>query len=514
MAERSFFNNGAELRPHQVESLLSSLPAGICIIRNNLLTWANDALYTMMGYPSGSLPGRDVRIFFPTEKGYDRIKNRLTNLERTGTAMAETRLTRKDGTPVDCRLRSSFLDPDDPDQGVVIVMTDISDIKSLQIQLQQAQKMEAIGVLAGGVSHDFNNILMGIQGHLSLMRIDLTNTEKAAVHVQRIGKLVETAADLTNRLLGFARGGKYQIELLDANQVVEMAMNIFRPTRKSLEIRESYNKTLFPVNGDRSQLEQVCLNLLVNASQAMVDGGELFVSTRNKDIPEDHSYPFEVKPGPYIEIRIQDTGIGMDSEIQRKIFDPFFSTREVGDKKGRGLGLSTVFGIVKNHDGFITVESEKGSGSTFHVCLPAAAKVPVKISEPESSHIDAMLKGSETVLLVDDDEEVIRVGKKFLSRLGYTPLTARNGLEAVEIFRIYHEEISLVVLDLVMPKMDGKQAFSIMKEVREDIKILVATGYTVDDEVEDLLANGCHGFIQKPFSMNDFSIAVRQILDR
>jgi two-component system, cell cycle sensor histidine kinase and response regulator CckA len=394
------------------------------------------------------------------------------------------------------------------------MLTDISEVKLLQIQLQQAQKMEAIGVLAGGISHDFNNILMGIQGHLSLMQIDLTAAEKVKNHATHIGRLVKTAAELTSRLLGFARGGKYQIEVINANELVRLSLNIFKPTRKDIVTHEAYEENLHLIDADHSQLEQVLLNLLINASQAMPDPGDIFVRTENIFIEEDNEYPFEVKPGRYIRLTVKDTGIGMDRETQKKIFDPFFSTKEIGNDKGRGLGLSTVFGIVKNHGGFILVNSEKGQGACFEVCLPASTAVRAKKVKDETMPFDRMQKGSETILLVDDEEEIINVGKNFLQKLGYKPVIARNGLEAIEIFRLYKDEIALVVLDLVMPKMSGKQVFSEIKKIEKDAKVLISTGYTVDDKMEELLNEGCHGFIQKPFSLNEFAVALRKILDK
>lgn len=505
-----------KLSTDQMQMMLDACPAGVGIVQNNLLAWGNAFLYEMLGYARGSLTGRNVDVFFPSERECRKVKLRLkSGMEKQGTGVVETRVFRKEGMGLDCRIRASRLDPDDPGQGTVVVVTDITHVKSRQIQRQQAEKMEAIGVLAGGISHDFNNLLMGVQGHLTLMRIHQSDPDRAASHIQQIGKLVDTAAELTGRLLGFARGGKYQVETMDVNDVVEMALNVFKPGHTDLTLHRAYADDLMPVVGDRSQLEQVCLNLMVNADQAMMGDGDLTISTQNIEIPEDHAYPFEIKPGAYVEIGIQDTGIGMDGETQKKIFDPFFSTKEIGDKKGQGLGLSTVFGIVKNHGGFILVESARGEGALFRVCLPAAreAAVHAPAADP-SDELSAMLKGSETVLLVDDEEEIINVGKNFLVKLGYKAMTARNGLEAVEIFKLYRDEISLVVLDLLMPKMDGKKTFTHLKDIREDIKILVATGYTVDDEVEELLRRGCNGFIQKPFSMNAFSKAVRKILDR
>jgi len=279
-------------------------------------------------------------------------------------------------------------------------------------------------------------------------------------------------------------------------------------------VHESYDKQLYFVDADQTQLEQVLVNLLINASQAMPEQGEIFIKTENIFIEEDHEYPFEVHSGKYIRVTIKDTGIGMDHGIQRKIFDPFFSTKTTHDQKGRGLGLSTVYGIVKNHDGFILVESEKGDGSRFHICLPASDKVEVQEIIENSHDIKQMQRGSETILLVDDEKEIINIGKNFLEKLGYTPLVAHNGLEAVEMFKIHKDEISLIVLDLIMPEMNGTQAFAELKKIKRDVKILISTGYAVDDKIEGLLNQGCQGFIRKPFSLHEFSYALRKVLDK
>ncbi len=503
------------LTPGEMKIILDASPVGMAIVKNRILGWTNDVFHTMLGYEPESLKGKKVRSLFADQKEYEKMGVDLnSHLDRFGSSLLETRLRRKDGTILTCMIRASRLDMDDPSKGIIVIVTDISELKLLQIQLQQAQKMEAIGILAGGISHDFNNILMGIQGHLSLMQIDLSAVERVAAHSKHIGRLVKTAAELTSRLLGFARGGKYRISVLNINELVAMALEIFGPTRKDITIHKEFEKKLHLVDADQSQLEQVFLNLLINASQALPGPGDIFVFTQNFFIDQNHSYPFEVRPGRYIKITVKDTGIGMDMEIQKKIFDPFFSTKEVDDKKGRGLGLSTVFGIVKNHKGFILVESEKGKGSSFHICLPASDNLETKEIKEDFRSFDQVQKGSETILLVDDEEEIVNVGKNFLEKLGYKPLIARNGLEAVEIFRTYQDQISLIVLDLIMPKMDGKQAFIMIKDIKPDAKILISTGYTVDDKIEGFLNQGCHGFIQKPFSLNEFARALRKILDK
>ncbi|OGR48803.1 MAG: hypothetical protein A3J80_08995 [Desulfobacula sp. RIFOXYB2_FULL_45_6] len=503
------------LTPKEMKLILDASPVGMAVVKNRILDWTNEVFHTMLGYEPDSLKGKNARVLYADRKEYDRVGVDLySRLDRYGSSLLETKLLRKTGTVLTCMLRASRLDHNDPSKGILVIVTDISELKLLQIQLQQAQKMEAIGVLAGGISHDFNNILMGIQGHLSLMQIDLSAVEKVGAHARHIGRLVKTAAELTSRLLGFARGGKYRITVLNVNELISMALEIFKPTRKDIIIHKDFEKALHLVDADQSQLEQVFLNLLINASQAMPGPGDIFVTSQNIFINENHSYPFEVKPGRYIKVTVKDTGIGMDLEIQKKIFDPFFSTKDVDDKKGRGLGLSTVFGIVKNHRGFILVESEKGKGSSFHVCLPASNNIELKPVKEESKPFALVQKGSETILLVDDEEEIVNVGKNFLDKLGYKPLIARNGLEAVEMFRTYRDQISLVVLDLIMPIMDGKQAFLEIKEIQADAKILISTGYAVDDKIEGFLNQGCHGFIQKPFSLNEFARALRKILDK
>jgi two-component system cell cycle sensor histidine kinase/response regulator CckA len=499
----------------QMKLVLESSPAGLGVVRNGSLTWANESFYEMLGYEMGSLGGENVRILCSTQNEYEKVIDTLgKGMEKYDIGLVETKLYRKDGTLFDCRIRSSYLYAGNPEEGTMIVVTDISELKPLQIKLQQAQKMEAIGVLASGVSHDFNNILMGIQGYLSLMQMDLTSVEKIAAHTLKIGKLVETAADLTGRLLGFARGGKYQIARLNLNDGMAMALAIFKSSRKDIIVDESFEKALHMVEGDPSQLEKVWLNILFNASQAMSDSGEMFVSTQNFFVKEDHEYPFEVHPGRYVEISIKDNGVGIDEKIQEKIFEPFFSTKEMGNEKGRGLGLSTVFGVIKNHGGFILVESKKEKGSVFKVYLPASHKLPINDFMEEAPSLDQMLKGSETILLVEDNEDILNVGTNFLEKLGYTPIVARNGLEAVEVFQSHKDQISLVVLDLVMPIMDGEKTFSLIKKIREKTKFLITTGCTIDEKRKACLNKECHGFIKKPFSLHDFSREIRTILDR
>jgi len=508
------FTGSDFLSRENTNNVLIHAPVGICILCRTDILWANPACYAMTGHEQRSLEGRSARTLFPTDKEFKRVYNILiAEIDQTGSATVDARLSRIDATAFDCRLRACWLNPDDHSRGLLITVSDVTEIKSGQIRENQARKMEAIGVLAGGVSHDFNNLLMALQGHLSLMGINAKRPEKIRHHILQMNQLIETAAELTNSLLGFAGGGKYQVDTLDLNQVVDMALNIFQPGKENIIIEKRPAPDLYKVSGDHSQLEQVLLNLLVNASQAMVDGGTLTIETRNITIGDANTFHFEVVPGAYVEVSVQDTGIGMDESIQKRIFDPFFSTKMQESIKRRGLGLSTVFGIIKNHGGFITVESEKNAGSVFKVALPGEAPVDKQRLETVRDAFDLMPKGGETILIVDDEDEVLEVGVSLLEALGYQALQARNGKECLDLLTKHPGRVVLVILDLIMPVMDGRETFHRIRELDPDIKILIFSGASMDEEIKTMLRGGSHRFLQKPFSMDRFSRVIRELLD-
>ena len=392
--------------------------------------------------------------------------------------------------------------------GTYGVARDISDRKRLEAQLQQAQRMEALGTLAGGISHDFNNLLMGIQGRTSLMLIDKDSSHPDFEHLRGIEDYVKSAADLTRQLLGFAMGGKYEVKPTDLNEMVKETSMMFGRAKKEIKIHQRYQKELWAVTADQGQIEQVMLNLYVNAWQSMPGGGDLYIATENVPLDEDFVKPFNVEPGKYVKISVTDTGIGMDEATQQRIFDPFFTTREMG--RGTGLGLASVYGIIKNHGGFIDVYSVKGEGATFNIHLPASeieAKEDRKLSEE-------LLKGTETVLLIDDEDMIIDVGSQMLETLGYEVLPARNGNEAMDIYTKEKDKIDMVVLDMIMPDMSGGETYDRLKEINPDIKVLLSSGYSINGQAKEILGRGCDGFIQKPFSMIQLSQKMREILDK
>jgi len=384
------------------------------------------------------------------------------------------------------------------------------DRKKLETQLYQAQRMESIGTLAGGVAHDFNNLLMGIQGYASLILKDLDVAQPQYNWVRRIEDQVKRGAELTRQLLGFARGGKYDVKPTDINELVRKSSSMFRRTKKEITIKAEYEQNIWTVEVDQGQIEQILLNLYVNAWQAMPAGGNLFLETNNVTLHESFTKPYHMQPGRYVGISVTDTGTGMDEATQQRIFDPFFTTKQMA--RGTGLGLASVYGIIRNHDGIINVYSEKGHGSTFNIYLPAVESV-----FPDAGPVveDELSKqGTETILLVDDEQVVLDVGKELLRELGYTVLEAGGGRESVKTYKENKDKIGLVLLDMVMPRMGGREAYDKMKEINPDVKVLLSSGYSKDGQATEILERGCNGFIQKPFNMKELSGKIREILDK
>ena len=385
-------------------------------------------------------------------------------------------------------------------------LRDITLQRKLEHQLQISQKMEAVGTLAGGIAHDFNNLLMGIQGRTSLMLLETDRVHPFYEHLKETENYVMRATGLTKQLLGFARGGKYEVKPTDLNELVSQSISMFGRTKKEISIKAKYQEHLKTVEVDRSQIDQVLLNIYVNAWQAMPVGGILYVQTSNIDLDENFVSAYGVQPGKYAAITITDTGIGMDEKIVKRVFDPFFTTKE--KDRGTGLGLASAYGIIKNHDGIITVESQSGQGATFSVYLPASDKNIVEEKQDEQD----IFAGSETVLLVDDEELIIDVGVQLLQKMGYRVMTATNGDQAIEIYSRNKESIAIVILDLVMPRISGGEIYDRLKAIDSNVKVLLSSGYSVDGQATEILNRGCDGFIQKPFRLDELSKKIRVVL--
>jgi two-component system cell cycle sensor histidine kinase/response regulator CckA len=496
-------------RQRFLESVLYSAPDAIVTLNSahRILDW-NPGAERLFGYRRDEAIGNNLDDL--VSRGHAFVEaTAITQQVLAGEILhpLETVRYRKDGTPVNVIAAGAPIHVGGKLKGVVAIYTDITDKKRLEAQLRQADRMESIGTLAGGIAHDFNNLLMGIQGRTSLMVADLRPDHPHFEHLTEIEKYVQSAAELTKQLLGFARGGKYEVLTSDLNQLVAGTAHMFGRTKKEIEIHHKFQDDLWRVDVDRSQIEQVLLNIYVNAWQAMPAGGNLLIQTENVILDLDDVKPYGGKPGEFVKVSITDTGIGMDAATLKRVFDPFFTTKE--KERGTGLGLASAYGIIKNHDGIISVESEPGQGTTFYICLPASSR-PVSKSERTEAKF---LEGAETILLVDDEQMIIDVAVQILKRMGYEVIVARGGKEAIGIYRQHQKQIALVILDLVMPDLSGGEVYDQLTALDPDVKVLLSSGYSRDGKAGAILRRGCRGFIQKPFNINELSRKLREILD-
>jgi len=379
--------------------------------------------------------------------------------------------------------------------------------EELQLQLAQAQKMEAIGTLAGGIAHDFNNILAGILGGLALVELEFQDGSASKTDIQEMKALVNRGAALTKQLLGFARLGKYDLKPLDLKRVAAKTSAMYGRARTDITIQLDFAPELLAVLMDHSQLEQVLLNLLVNAGQAMPQGGHLLLRAQNADLADDQGVLLGVPPGLYVKLLVTDTGSGMDAKTMGRIFEPFFTTKGPGE--GTGLGLASVFGIIKNHAGFIGVESEMGKGTTFTLLLPATERQVAEDKTPMA----VLEHGTGTILVVDDEAQIVKVCARLLQKFGYEVLTAAGGRQALDLVRQHGAKISLVLLDMTMPEMSGRQTYEALQKLLPGIKVLLSSGCSIEGQAQELLDSGCNGFIQKPFDAAVLSAKVRKILE-
>ena len=319
---------------------------------------------------------------------------------------------------------------------------------------------------------------------------------------------VQKGSDLTRQLLGFARGGKYEVRTTNLGKFAARSAEMFGRTRKEISIHHTAEKDLWHVDVDRGQMDQVLLNLFVNAWQAMPGGGNLYIAVENTELGAQDVAGFGVTPGRFVKLTVRDTGVGMDESTRSRIFEPFFSTKERG--RGTGLGLASVYGIIKNHGGFIGVESEIGVGSTFTIHLPASEEKTEEEDQPESKPD----RGRGTVLIIDDEEMIVDVGRQMLEALGYIVLTAGGGREGIDIFQRNAKSVDLVILDMIMPDLSGRETFEALRRRSPAVNVLLSSGYSLDSQAKDMMAEGCKGFIQKPFTMAELSRKIREMIEK
>ena len=462
----------------------------------------------LLNRKSSELPGVNISALF--DNGGKKMAELMDHLAVEGELQnLEMVLLRSNGASLHVHI-SAFLLMADCGQkpGAVFLIRDITEKKKLEEQLLHARKMEAIGTLAGGIAHDFNNLLTGIQGYTSLMLFDVQPHHPHYEMLKSIEQQIQSGADLTKKLLGFAKGGKYEVRPTDMNDLVKKSAKIFGRTRKEIKVHGRYADPLWMTEVDASQIEHVLLNLYINAWQAMPEGGDLDLVTENFNIDEPFlkTCPW-AKPGPFVKISVTDNGVGMDAETKHRMFEPFFTTKERG--RGTGLGLASAYGIVKNHGGIIKVYSEIGWGTTVTLYLPASNKPKAREIKPPRRHLR---RGHETILLIDDEESIAAVTRELLEKIGYGVLMANNGRDGVELFKKRMDDISVVVLDMVMPGMTGKETFDVLKQIKPDVKVILSSGYSLNGQARDILEQGCRGFIQKPFDIMRLSEKIGDVI--
>ena len=389
--------------------------------------------------------------------------------------------------------------------GYCLTLKEMSVFRRRQRQQQQEDKMDAISTLSGGIAHEFNNLLTGIQGTISMILAGMNRHSPDYKKLQRVESYVETGHELTKQLLGFGIDNTYEVKPTDLNILVEKMWDEVIAPKDGIQGKQSLEDGLWLSNVDGGQIEQVLSHLFMNAREAMPAGGELHIETENVVFDQNYADFFGVPQGDYVKITLTDTGEGMDYAVQEKIFDPFFTTRP----QCTGLGLTFAQRIVVNHGGLINIYSENGRGTAVNIYLPASSG---KARLEKETGPNQVLTGTETVLLVDDERMILEVGGEMLRELGYHVHLANSGPEAVHIYGKQGTDIDLVILDMIMPDMDGRKTYDRLREINPDIKVLLASGYSITSQVSEILTQGFSGFIQKPFNLIRLSKKMRAIL--
>lgn len=495
----------------------ASAQDGIIMMDNEgTISFWNKAAERIFGYSAQEAMGKELHTLIGPQRYHNNYREGFSKFRTTGQGPVigktlELEALKKDGTEFPISLSVSATKIKGKWHAVGI-LRDVSEQKKLESQFRQAQKMEAIGILAGGIAHDFNNILTAIIGNADLALMEVDKDDPLREVIEDIRSSGNRAASLTRQLLAFSRKQIIQPKILDLNEILtDIEKMLGRLIGEDVELLMIPGPELYLVEADPGQMEQVFMNLAINAKDAMLKGGKLTIETANMDLDENyfHEHGIKENPGPYVMLAVSDTGSGIDKETQEHIFEPFFTTKEID--KGTGLGLSTVYGIVKQNNGFIWVYSEPGQGTTFKVYLP---KVKGDAAPEEKQPPATELGGSETVLIVEDDESLRKLARTVLKQKGYKVLEAENGEDALRVSEAYGVSIDLMMTDVVMPKMGGKEVAERLQPLYPQMKVIYMSGYT-DNAISHhgVLAPGLN-FLEKPFTPEGLARKVREVLDK
>ena len=474
-----------------------------------IITW-NAGATRVFGHPAHEVENRHFSLFYLTDEISAGLPQQHLERAKQGSVEAEGWRVRSDGTKFWAdTVTTALWKAGDKLRGYAMIVRDTTDRKKLEVQFRQAQKMEAVGRLAGGIAHDFNNLLTIINGYSEILTAAIAREHTHWAAASSIREAGERAAGLTAQLLAFSRKTIVEPKVLDLNDVVSQLERLLRRLiGEDVLLTTTLAPDLRRIRADASQLEQIVLNLAVNARDAMPRGGQLTIETNNVDLGEgaNAAYP-ELQTGRYVQVAVSDTGIGMTEEVKSRIFEPFFTTKEIGN--GTGLGLAMVYGAVKSHRGHISVYSEVGHGTTFKILLPATEKTP----SPKSTVLQLPPRGTETILLIEDEKAVRMLARTALQMYGYTVLDAGSGPEGIRIAESYNRPVHLLVTDVVMPGMSGREAAEAIRLRMPGLKVLFASGYTDDAVVRHGIVAATDAFLQKPFTPLTLARKVRAVLD-
>ena len=479
-------------------AVFDSAPVGILLLDRDgrRIITANNELCAVFGYDHDELVGLDIRhLLHPAQ--HESFARALTQAGETEQAvLRDYKGASKSGRLINLEIIPSLTRKDPLDEpNYLLIIHDVTERRRLEEQLRQSEKLQAIGQLAGGIAHDFNNQLAGIMGYAELLQLRSAE-ENLRAYAENIIQSTQRAADLTGQLLAFARKGKFQSVPVNINNVIREVVSILSHTiDRRVEIRTELHADLPQTPGDPTQIQNALLNLALNARDAMPAGGVLCIISGLADLhrAQEPDMCFPVDPGHYIRIAVTDTGCGMDAATMKKIFEPFFTTKE--DGQGTGMGLASVYGTMKLHGGGISVSSAPGMGSEFALYFPLKDTE----HEPPAQADEPTLARGGLVLLVDDEQMVRELACEHLINAGLQVHACANGREAVEYYRHNWREVSLIILDLIMPEMNGRDTFAAIREINPQARVLLSSGYSINGQAQDLLRVGALDFLQKPF---------------
>jgi len=508
VTERKQADQALRESEEKYRTLVANANDAIFIAQDEQIKFPNPTTLALTGYSQEELATLPfLHLIHPEDRKmvFDRYSKRLKN-EEVSTPYS-FRIINKEGQELWVQINAVLITWEGR-PATLNYVRDITPQKRLEAQYLHSQKMEAVGTLAGGIAHDFNNLLQAVLGYSEMLLLDNDRSWPGYQELQEIRRAALRGAELTQQLLTFSRRVQSKLRPVNLNSEVKQVQTLLQRTiPKMIEVDLIFVDDLRTVNADPLQIEQVLVNLAINARDAMPEGGKLMIGTQNVTLDDKYcKMHLGAKPGDYVLLTVSDTGQGMDKETLEHLFEPFYTTKGVG--KGTGLGLAMVYGIVKSHEGYILCDSEPGKGTTLKIYLPV---IEPEMGSEESKEEMGFRGGTETILLVDDEESIRNLGRQILTKLGYRVLTTSDGESALEVYQ--KEKVHLVILDLIMPGMGGVKCLEEFLKINPKVKVVIASGYSVAEPTKEALEKGAKSFIQKPFAMRQMFKVVREALD-